>query len=169
MFRHRREGPGPRRFRMREQLLAIGDDYWIEDDTGERVYRVNGKVARVRDTWKLEDRAGADLARIHEHVFSIRDAMTIEFASGGSARVKKALVGVRARFRIEIDDGDELKAHGNIVDHEYEIERRGDTVARVSKKWFRLRETYGVDVYPREDPVLVLAVTVAIDGLSNDR
>ena len=44
-----------------------------------------------------------------------------------------------------------MKAHGNIVDHEYEIERDGDTVATVSKKWFRVRDSYGVDVAAGED------------------
>ena len=44
-----------------------------------------------------------------------------------------------------------MKAHGNIVDHEYEIERDGDTVARVSKSWFRIRDTYGVEIANGED------------------
>ena len=58
-----------------------------------------------------------------------------------------------------------MKAHGNVVDHEYEIERDGDTVATISK-WFRVREAYGVDVAPGEDAALVLALTVAIDSLT---
>jgi uncharacterized protein YxjI len=44
-----------------------------------------------------------------------------------------------------------MKAHGNVVDHEYEIERDGDPVATISKKWFRVRDSYGVDVAPGED------------------
>ena len=60
-----------------------------------------------------------------------------------------------------------MKAHGNVVDHEYEIERDGDTVATVSKKWFRLRESYGVDVMAGEDIPLILAITVAIDSLTS--
>ena len=34
-----------------------------------------------------------------------------------------------------------MHAHGNLVDHEYEIEQDGKTIATVSKKWFRLKET----------------------------
>ena len=66
--------------------------------------------------------------------------------------MKKALVGIRDRFHIEVDDGDDLKAHGNIVDHEYEIERDGDKIAEISKKWFRVRDTYGVEVFDDADP-----------------
>jgi uncharacterized protein YxjI len=60
-----------------------------------------------------------------------------------------------------------MKAHGNVVDHEYEIERDGDTVARISKKWFRVRESYGVDVAEGQDVPLILAITVAIDSLTS--
>ena len=57
---------------------------------------------------------------------------------------------------------------GNIVDHEYEIERDGDTIAEVSKKWLRVRDTYGVEVRDVASTVLVLAVTVAVDALAHD-
>jgi uncharacterized protein YxjI len=83
--------------------------------------------------------------------------------------VKKALVGIRDRFHIEVENGEDLKAHGNIVDHEYEIERDGDKVAEVSKKWFRVRDTYGVEIYQPEITAMILAITVAVDALSHDR
>ena len=59
-----------------------------------------------------------------------------------------------------------MKAHGSVLDHEYEIERDGDTVATISKKWFRVRESYGVEVATGEDAPLILAITVAIDALT---
>ena len=62
-----------------------------------------------------------------------------------------------------------MKAKGNIVDHEYEIERDGQTVATVSKRWFRVRDTYGVEIAPGEDDALVLAITVCVDALTDPR
>jgi uncharacterized protein YxjI len=61
-----------------------------------------------------------------------------------------------------------MHAKGNFVDHEYEIERDGDTVATISKRWFRVRDTYGVEVGPGEDAALVLAITVCIDSMAHD-
>ena len=61
-----------------------------------------------------------------------------------------------------------LLRNKNIVDHEYEIERDGDTIAKVSKKWFRMRDTCGVGVDDLADAPLVLAVTVAVDALAHD-
>ena len=167
LLRNRHDDPKGLRFQMREKLFSIGDDYWIETDGGERAFKVNGKALRLRDTWVLEDANGTEVATIRERKLSLRDAIKIEMGDR-SATVKKALVGLRDRFHVEVDGGPDLKVHGNIVDHEYEIERDGDKIAEVSKKWFRVRDTYGVEVDNPLDAVLVLAVTVAVDAMSHD-
>ena len=167
LLRHRAHDQDAVRFQMREKLLSIGDDFWIEDDAGHKVFKANGKAMRLRDTWVLEDSNGREVATIRERKLSLRDAITIDF-DGRSATVKKALVGIRDRFHVEVDKGEDLKVHGNIVDHEYEIKRDGDTVAEISKKWFRVRDRYGVEVNDPADVPLVLGITVALDALSHD-
>lgn len=152
---------------MREKLLSIGDDFWIENEQAERAYKVNGKVLRARNTFVLESAAGQEVARIQERKLSIRDKIAIEREGRSRVIVHKALVGIRDRFAIDVEDGADMKAHGNVVDHEYEIERDGDTVATISKKWFRVRDAYGVDVAAGEDAPLILAITVAIDSLTS--
>ena len=165
-LRHRDDGPGGERFLMREKLLSIGDDFWIENAEGQRAYKVNGKALRLRQTFVLENAAGDEVARIQERKLSIRDKIAIERDGRPEATVRKALVGIRDRFAIDVEHGADMKAHGNVVDHEYKIERDGDTVATVSKKWFRIRDAYGVDIAPGEDTPLILSITVAIDALT---
>jgi len=160
---HGLDGPT---FQMREKVFAIGDDFWIEDAAGNRVFKVDGKAVRLRDTFILEDAHGNEVSKIQEKALSVRDKMTIESGST-KATVHKRLIGIRDHFTIEVEGGEDLKAHGNIVDHEYEIERDGEKVAEVSKKWFRVRDTYGVEIDPAQNPVLVLAVTVAVDTMTH--
>ena len=168
LLRGRRDGGGTK-YQMREKLFAIGDDYWIETDGGDRVFKVNGKALRVRDTLVLETPGGDELCSIQEKKLSVRDKMEIERGSDTVATVKKALVSpLRDRFSIEVEDGEDMEAKGNVVDHEYKIERGGDKVAEVSKKWFRVRDTYGVEIAPDQDDALILAVTVCIDQLTHD-
>ena len=157
-----------RKFQMRQKMMSIGDDYWIEDESGNKAFKVDGKAMRMRDTWVLEDAQGNEVATIREKKMSIRDKIKIELAGGREATVKKAMVGIRDRFIVEVDGGKDLKVHGNIVDHEYDIDRDGDKIAEISKKWFRMRDTYGVAVEHDVDTVLVLAVTVAVDSFSHD-
>ena len=167
LFRHHHEADGGVRYRMREKLFAIGDDYWIENENGDRVFKVDGKALRARDTFVLKDAAGDDLFKVQEKKLHIHDTMKIERDGDTVATVKKALITpLRDRFDIEIEGGEDLEAKGNIVEHEFKIERDGDHVAEISKRWFRVRDTYGIEIAAGEDDALLLAVTVCIDEMS---
>lgn len=168
LFRGRGDDGGTK-YRMREKMFAVGDDYWIEDDGGERAFKVNGKALRIRDTLVLETPEGSELFTIQEKKLSVRDKMEVERDGKTVATVKKALITpLRERFSIEVEGGDDMEAKGNIVDHEYKIERGGDKVAEVSKRWFRVRDTYGIEIAPGQEEALILAVTVCIDQMTHD-
>jgi uncharacterized protein YxjI len=152
---------------MREKMFSIGDDFWIETGDGERAFKVDGKALRIRDTLVLEDPSGSELYTIQEKKLRVRDTMDIEQGGRTVATVKKALVSpLRDRYSIEVDGGADLDAKGNIVDHEFKIDRDGEQVAEVSKRWFRVRDTYGIQIAPGQDEPLILAVTVCIDQMS---
>jgi uncharacterized protein YxjI len=167
-LRERREG-GADHYRMREKLVSIGDDYWIENDRGERVYKVDGKALRLRHTLIFEDDRGTELVKIQERMLRVRDSMEIEDRDGNKvAMVKKAmLTPLRERWTVKVADGPDLEIKGNILDHEYTIEDGRTRVAEVSKKWFRVADTYGVEVTQGQDPVLMLAVTAAMDTMAH--
>ncbi len=165
----RRTGVTATRYQMRQKLLSIGDDYWIENDRGERVFRIDGKALRVRQTLDFEDADGRRLARIQERMMRLRDSMEIEGPDGGRvAMVHKAMITpLRERWKVDVENGPDLEIHGNLVDHEYEVEADGHKVAEVSKRWFRIRDTYGVEIEPGQNDVLLLAVTAALDSMAH--
>ena len=157
------------RYQMRQRMISIGDDYTIENDRGERVYKLDGKALRVRKTILFEDMDGHELCKIQERMLRVRDSMEIEGPDGNRiAMVHNAMITpLRERWVIDVDGGPDLHAQGNIVDHEYTIERDGDRVAEVSKRWFRVRDTYGVEVAPDENDILILAATAVIDTMAH--
>jgi uncharacterized protein YxjI len=82
--------------------------------------------------------------------------------------VKKAIISpVRDRFSVSIKGGPDLEVKGNILDHQYTIGEGRDQVAEASKKWFRVRDSYGVEIEPGQDDLLILAVTVCIDQMAH--
>jgi len=168
-FLRRHDELGGTRYQMREKLFSIGDDFWIQTEGGERAFKVDGKALRIRSTFVLETPSGEELFKIQEKKLRIRDTMEIERDGETAATIKKALITpLRDRFTIELADGRELTAKGNIVDHEYEIERDGETVAEISKRWFRIRDTYGIEIASEENDALILAATVCIDEMARD-
>jgi uncharacterized protein YxjI len=167
--RERREGGETTRYQMRQRMISIGDDYVIENDRGERVFKLDGKALRIRKTIRFEDMDGHELAKIQERMLHIKDSMEIEGPDGNRlALVKKAMITpLRERWIAKIEDGPDLHTHGNIVDHEYTIERDGEKVAEVSKRWFRVRDTYGIEVAAGENDVLILAIVAVIDTMAH--
>lgn len=157
------------RYKMRQRLISIGEDFTIEDEHGNPVYTVDGKVLRIRETFVIEDRQGHEVATIREKKLALRDSMSILRAGKPIATIRKAwFAPFRDKFAINVEDGQDLVAQGDILDHEYEIRRDGATVARVSKHWFAFRDTYGIDIAPGEDEALILAIAVAIDEMAHD-
>jgi uncharacterized protein YxjI len=157
-------------YKMRQRLVSIGDDFWIETDRGQRAYKVDGKALRLRKTLIFEDPDGRELAKIQERVARVKDSMEIEDADGHRlAMVKKALISpLRDRWVVKIGDGPDLEIQGNVLDHEYTFTDGRTPVASVSKKWFRVADTYGVEMAPGQDPVVVLAATVAVDMMAHE-
>jgi uncharacterized protein YxjI len=162
-------GGNAERYQMREKLVSFGDDFWIQDERGARKFKVDGKMLRVRGTLDFEDPQGHKLAQIQERVLRVKDSMAIEGPGGEKlAEVKKALITpIRERWVVKIGAGPDLNVQGNILDHEYTIEDNGKKIAEVSKKWFRIADTYGVEIAPGQNDIVILATTVAIDAMAH--
>jgi uncharacterized protein YxjI len=164
----RGQAPSYTRYQMKQKLVSIGKDSYIENEQGQRVFHVDGKALRVRDTLLFKDMQGNELCRIQEKKVRVKDTMEVERGGQVVAKVKKAIVTpVRDRWTVKIGGGPDLEVQGNILDHEYRIGEGRQKVAEISKKWFRVRDTYGVEVAAGQDDILILAVTVVVDMMAH--
>ncbi|HEU5421860.1 MAG TPA: LURP-one-related family protein [Streptosporangiaceae bacterium] len=157
------------RYLVREKIFAIGDDFWVTDEQGNQVYLVDGKAMRLRETFELKDSSGQVVAVIRKKLLSLHDGMNIERDGQVIATVKKALFSpLHHRSTVELAGGGQLEAVGNILDKEFEIRWNGSLLAQISRSWFRMRDTYGVDIAPGQDDALILAVAVCLDRIHHD-
>jgi uncharacterized protein YxjI len=152
------------RYMIRQVLFRLGNDSEITDESGQRVYEVDGKVLSLRDVLVIKDTAGNQVAQVQRKLIALRP--TYEITAGGQelAEVRKHLfTPFGDKFTIDVPGADDLEMKGNLLDHEFTIQRGGQTVATVSKQWFTLRDTYGVDVDPGENVLLILTSVLALD------
>ena len=157
------------RYKMRQRLISIGEDFTIEDEHGNPVYNVDGKVLRIRETFVITDLGGNELATIRERKLALRDSMSILRAGETIATIRKAwFAPFRDKFTIDLKEGPDLVAQGDILDHEYAISRDSTPIAHVSKQWFSFGDTYGIETAPGQDDGLILAIAVAIDEMVHD-
>ena len=160
---------GGTKYRMREKLFAIGDDYWIENDDGRA--RVQGQRQGAADPRHAGARgpSGGELLKIQEKKLHIRDTMEIERGGrhgrdgqeGADHAAAGALLG-RGRGR-RGPRGEGQHRRPRVQDRARR--RQG---GRGLEAWFRVRDTYGIEVEPGQDAALILAVTVCIDQMTHD-
>ncbi|MFG3257324.1 LURP-one-related/scramblase family protein [Streptomyces sp. NPDC048172] len=155
------------RYLVRERVFGIGDDFWVENEHGDKAFLVDGKALRLRETFELKDAQGEIVAVVRKKLVSIGDAMRIERDGETLATVrKKRFTPMREVYRAELPGGDELEIRGDLVGKEYDIEYGGERLARISRQWFRVRDTYAIDVQRQDaDAALLIAVAVCVDRL----
>lgn len=149
---------------IRERLFDIGDDFDVTDDDGRRLYHVDGKVLTLRDRLVIEDPSGQEVASVHRHLVALRPTYEVTIGGEKAAEVRRHFfTPFREKFTIDIPGPDDLEISGDLLDHEFSVERGGREVATVSKRWLSIRDTYGVQIADGEDHLLILASVLALD------
>jgi uncharacterized protein YxjI len=154
---------------IRERFFRLGEDSDITDDQGRPVLHVDGKVLSLHDRLVLRDPDGREVAQVLRKLVALRPTYRITIGGEEAAEMcKHFFTPFGDRFTMDVPGPDDLEMRGNLVDHEFTIQRGGRTVATVSKRWFSMRDTYAVDVAEGEDHLLILACVLALD-LAEDR
>jgi uncharacterized protein YxjI len=154
------------RYLVREKIFTIKDDFWVTDADGNRIYFIDAKILSIRHTLELKDASGAVLATIKHKLLTFTDAMEIEDGGAVVATVHKAVFSpLHHRATIDLSGGGRLEAVGNLLDKDFEIRDGHRVLARVSRAWFRIRDTYGVDVAPGENDALMVAIAICLDRI----
>jgi uncharacterized protein YxjI len=149
---------------IRERMFRLGEDSDITDEAGQPVLHVDGKVLSLHNRLILTDPAGRETGQVHRRLAALRPTYQITIGGKDVAEVRKHLfTPFGERFAINVRGADDMEIEGDLFSHEFTIQRGGQTVATVSKRWLSLTDTYAVEVAPGEDDVLILASVLALD------
>jgi len=152
------------RYVIREKFFHLGEDSEITDESGRTVFQVDGKVLTLRDRLVIRDAAGNEVAGVQRKLIALRPSYEIAIGGERAAQVRKHFfTPFRDRYTIDIPGPDDLEMSGSLFDHEFTIKQGGDVVATASKRWFSIRDTYGVEIADGIDPTLILAAVLALD------
>jgi uncharacterized protein YxjI len=155
---------------MRQQLFRLGDDYLIRDSAGRETFYVDGKALSFGSKLSFQDMNGRELAWVEQKLF--RWGRTFEIQRDGETigvLRKQPFTFLHARFTLDVAGPNDLEAVGSLLDREYVFTRSGRRVAEVSKRWFDLGDTYGIDIEDGEDDVMLLAAAVVVDQCCHEK
>ena len=157
------------RYLVQERIFSLRADFWIEDEDGNRVFLVDGKALSLRETFELKDAYGNLLILIRKKIFAMRDTMEIENGRGSSRpSARRSSRRFKHRYEIDLADGTRLEAVGNFADKDWELKDGHQVIGRISRHWFRIRDTYGVEVEQGVDDALIIAIAICIDRIYED-
>jgi len=149
---------------IRERLFRLGEDSDITDEAGQPVLHVDGTVLSLHSRLILRDPAGGEAGQVRRRLATLRPAYEITIDGKDVAEVRKHLfTAFGERFTIDVHGAGDMEIDGDLLNHEFTIQRDGHTVATISRRWLSMTASYAVDVAPGEDDVLILASVRAVD------
>ena len=152
------------RYRMSKDWFCFGDDYTIQDAANDDVLRIDGKVFCIGDQLSIQTMDGRELAYIDQKLLHWGPTYEIWRDGRLAAVIKKSVFTLlHCTFTVDVPGPDDLIAEGNFWENEYTFRRHGQRVASVSRQFFSLKDSYGIDVPHGEDPILIIASAVVID------
>lgn len=152
------------RFLMKEKWFSLGEDFVIRHENGQPALVIDGKVFSFGDDLRVLDPSGQQVARIRQKLLSWGPTYEIQTDHGVAATIRKEWFTLFGdAYTVDVPGPDDMKVKGNFWDLDYSFSQQGREVARVSKAFFSMTHTYGIDVADDADWVLILCSVVVID------
>jgi uncharacterized protein YxjI len=162
-----------RQFILSEKLVSFKDKVWVMNTNKEKLGYFIGKLIKIGNTYRLYDIQNEDnaLLTVSEKIVSVRS--TYSFYKGGEkddsqliGKLKRKLAAFRPSYWFE-DKGENklFTMKGNIFASKYSINKEGQQVAQISKKFFKIKGTYGVKIDSDVDDdttMLILGIVVML-------
>ena len=149
---------------IREHLLRLGEDSDITDEAGQPVLHVDGKVLSLHSRLILRDPAGRETGQVHRKLAALRPTYEITIDGKDVAEVRRHLLApFGERFTVDVHGAEGMEIKGDLLSHEFTIDRDAHTVAAISKRWLTASASYAVDIAAGEDDLLILASILALD------
>lgn len=146
---------------LKEKILSVLDSFNVYDEHDDIYFKVKGKLA-FGHKLVIYDAKGEEVGMVKEKIIDILPTFSLYKDGKKVGECKKKLTLIKPKFDVDFNDW-EIK--GNWLEWDYSIcDKKDKVVAVISKKLFRLTDTYVIDVKDREDALDALMVVLAIDA-----
>jgi len=154
----------PTRWQIRQKFFSLGGDLKVKDCYGNHIFTFKGKIITLTNKMDLVDsRNGANLGQFSLQIRVGLPHYKIKILGKYYATMKMRFSLARHKFKIELANGGTIQIKGNWLDYDFKFRKNGNVVAVVSKAFFAVTDTYGLEVLPGEDVVLFLMAVAIID------
>ena len=150
---------------MKQKVLSWGDKFTVTDESGEVLYTVEGEVPSFGHKLHIYDHRHEEVAFIHQKLLSLKARFFVTMNGQEAAEVEREITLLHPKYVVK---GPDWQVTGDVIGHDYTMEKDGRTVASVHWKWMSWGDSYELDIADAADEILALAVVLTIDAVNFD-
>ena len=155
-------------YRMQQRLLSLGGRYDIRTGANAPAWEARVRLFALGTTIELAGADGTPAGRLRRRVLSFPGTWDLQRTSGPAAEIRRSFRLLGGSLTLTDASGRELVAEGDLLKREYVIESAEGVVALVSKRFFSLRDVYGIELAregdaPEPDDLLPIAIALVVD------
>ena len=145
---------------MKQKVFAFKDRFYVKDQAGRDCFYVEGELFSLGKKLHIYDADGHELAMVQQKLLTLLPKYVVIVQGEEVAEITKEFTFFKPRYKVK---GPGWTVDGDIWDHDYKIRRGPDTIVHVSKSWMSWGDTYEIDIQRDINPIMALAVVLAID------
>lgn len=159
------------RYRAPQNVAAIQGRILIRNDRGNAAFEIDSDARPDANDIRVQTLAGDAACVIQGGALLGEGPVAIVDPEQGTlASIERVqLSPVRDSFAVLRGADPAWRVDGRVADYEYRIQEQDMEIAEVSRRWFRARGSFGVQVASGQPDLLVLAVAVCLDLMLHAR
>lgn len=152
---------------IRQKLFSLGDRYTVKDGAGTDRFMVRGALVSITRKVSILGMDGTELYEARRKLLSLLPCYRISRNGAEVARLRQRLSLWGSRYAVTGQPG-AYTIKGRPLEYDYAISKGEAMVATISKRFFSLADSYGVEVAEEEDAAFIIALVVIIDQLAHE-
>lgn len=145
---------------IKQHIMALSEKFTISNARDEVIYFAQGSFMKVPKTFTIENENHKEVAFITKKILSLFPTFEVEVEGKQVAVIRKEFSLFKAKYQIE---GQGLQVEGNWWDMDFAVRKDGHVIGEVHKQWFKVRDTYEIQIADEAYELILVAIVLAID------
>ena len=156
------------RYKIRERIFSIGDNFVIRDEYDNEKFIVKEELLTLGKKLRIMSLDGKELIYIKQELLTFMPKYNIYSEGNHLATVNKEFTFFKPKFNIDSNSG-YYSVEGDVFSHDFVLIKDNEAVATINKQWFSLSDTYGIDIKDDLDQAFILSLVIVIDQVLHDK
>ena len=154
---------------IRNKWVSLRGGSIVQDVSGKEVMKVKGKfftVTRKKFICDLQGNVKYIVRNKFWRLFA-RKALVLDANKNVIVRIRRKIFSFHDRYFLQTSLGN-MEIKGNIFQFNYQITLNGQEIGHIARN-ISLRDSFTLTVDDRYDPMLMVALVIAIDNITDQR